>query len=730
MATPDPEPQTPTGSTADLPDESDLRAYLAGSLDPARFARVDAWLAALPADEAERRLAALDAPGRPLDLPVQRPGDGFVAEAAAGRLRRGEALGSGGMASVVCASDRALEREVALKILRPRQDGEDLEAYLLREAAFRREAALTAALDHPAIVPVHDIGRCDGRPAFTMKRLDGRPLDEVVATGSSPLAELVQILIHVADAIAFAHSRGIVHRDLTPANVLVGGFGAVYVIDWGLAAPRGTADGVRAGTTGWMAPEQAAGAVADPRMDVHALGGLLRLILGTDPPRGLAAVARRCLAADPAARYADAGEVAAELRRWLDDGVTAAQEAGAFELAWLRLRRSRRARGILVAAAVAAAAAAGLGLWLAHAAEADARARIARLGREAPLDRPEAIALALTEATAVAREHPRLPEAAALVARLDAALAVARSSERAAADRARIDGLLARTRRIGPWGDQIEAWRSALGGLGLGLDPAHRETDLRLLAGSPLRTQAMASLAFLWRAQREQGDTAGAEASAGLLAAAGPTTGWQALGRLLGMVEFRAHDPVLCRCDDSEAVLADPGAAAVALALFAPEERLTRYARERLAASPGDFWPLIAAARAALAAHDQGEAERLAWTASGAEPDSLLPRLLLAYVDLGRSAWPSLLAQTGQGLAADPGNTELLALRAVALARSGRAAEAQAVVDRLPAGHLRYHLAHRVGHPMELAVDALVAAGLAIGPAAPDLGPLTPHRHH
>jgi tRNA A-37 threonylcarbamoyl transferase component Bud32 len=696
-----------------MPDDAELRAWLRGTLSGGRCASLEAWLASLPPAEAEARLAALDRPGHTLAITVPTSSPNFTSERATGRLVTGDNLGVGGMATVVAAHDRALDRQVALKVLRPRLPAEDLETYLLREAAFRREAALTAALDHPAIVPVHDVGRVDGRPAFTMKRLDGNTFDRVVADRHLPLAELVRVLLHVAEAVASAHSRGIVHRDLTPANVLVGAFGAVYVLDWGLAGRSGSNDGIRAGTPGWMAPEQAQAAVADPRLDVYALGGLLALVLADSTPKALAAVATRCRASDPAERYADAGAVADELRRWLDDGVTLAQETNAVERAWLRLRQSPRLRAGLAAAGLAALAAMGAWRWTEQAAEERTRGRLAELEHSVPLDRPEAIGIARAEVEAIRREHPRLPEAVALAARLETAQALARTAAAAAEARARLDSLLRRTREIGPWGDQVQAWQETL--LQPGGDPA----------------TVAAARAFLWRAQREQDDTAGAAATAAQLAGSGPGPGWQALGRLLSLVAFRAHDPVLCLCEDSEAVLADAASAAVALALFAPEPRLTAYARARLLTAPGDFWPLIAAARAALAAHDTGEAERLAFIASGAEPGSLLPRLVLAYVALSRQTWSELLVQADRGLAADPGNSELLALRAVALARLGRREEAQAVIDHLPATHLRYHLSNRVGHPMELAVDALVAAGVTIAPAEPDLGPLTPpHRHH
>ena len=134
--------------------------------------------------------------------------------------------------------------------------------------------------------------------------------------------------------------------------------------------------------------------------------------------------------------------------------------------------------------------------------------------------------------------------------------------------------------------------------------------------------------------------------------------------------------------------------------------------------------------RAALNAGDLATAERQALIASGGEPASLYPQLLLAYVALARGDHAALLAAAERGLSANEEHSELLVLKAVALARSGKVKDANAIIAELDAGHLRYHLAHRVGHPMEKGVDALVAAGVTIPKADPKLGPLVPGHHH
>lgn len=728
------------------PSDTDLRRYAAGTLDTARFQEIDAWLATLPESEVERLLTAAGIAEPATTLPVASsaaPESGFRTTQYASRLAPGTTIGQGGMAEILTAHDQVLGRTVALKVMRPRGASEPFPAFLARQELFRREAAITAILEHPAIPPVYDVGQLDGRAAFTLHRIEGRTLEQVVRSGERSRADLLELLARVTDAVAYAHARGVVHRDLTSANILVAGFGAVYVIDWGLAGRCGEGDSLSVGTPGWMAPEQAQGAPPDPRQDVFALGRLLLFVLSPPDqplsatpeaeqaaiahlPAGLRALVGRCLDPDAPRRYPDGSAVAAELHRWLSEGVTLAQDAGGAVRLWIRLRRSRQARVAVLLILLATLLALASWWRIATRDEQLAVERVARIARETALDRPEALAVGLAEARAVVAEHPGLIPAATLVARLQVAADVAAQHAQQAQVSAALDRLLQRTRVLGPWADQIDDWLAALRQAGLALDAQHPEADEPVLRTHPQAALLAAGLPFLWRAERERGATGEAERTAKLLAAAGPTPGWQAFGRQLQITVFTAHDPTFCVCPDSEAILAEPAAAAVALAIYGPEARLTAYAQARLRDAPGDFWPLLAAARAARAAPDDQLAERLALVASGAEPDSLLPRLVLAYIALDHAAWPELLAQAERALHADPGNIEAKVLRTVAWARLGRLDEARTALAALPAGHLQYHLQHPVGHPMEGAVRALIEAGLLIPAAPADLGPLVP----
>ncbi len=724
------------------PSELDLHAYLTGSLDPELFAQVDAWLASASDEEAEAALSGCvdSLPDLSAQFSFMSVEQGF--QAARSRVVPGEILGQGGMAQVVAAHDRLIDRMVALKVLSARRPDEDLLSYYLRDMAFRREAALTATLDHPAIPPVYDVGVMGGRPAFTMKLLTGCTFEALLEMGEQPQIYLVQLLTRVAEAVASAHVHGIVHRDLSPRNILIGDFGAVYVVDWGLAARVGEDGGMRVGTPGWRSPEQEKGAAADPGMDVWALGALLhRALTGVPPdesllsakkrriPIGLRALIERCLQADPKQRYMDAQDVASELHRWMDQGLTLAQGAGAVTKNWIRFRRSPRARAAFAATLLASVLAVGVGWWLIQGQRNRVEERVRQITAEVPLDRPEALSVALDEVAGLRQRWPKLTDVAALEARLQAAKVMAEHHSRLDLVRTRLQQLLARTRLIGPWADQRDSWRSALRESGLALGATTRAADMAAMRNSAIGDIQAESLAFLWRAQRDGLPNQEAVDVATLLAEGGPNPGWKALGRLLQKAPFLAHDPLLVAGDDTTRVLENPEAAAIALALFSPDPRLTAYAQQRLAQAPGDFWALMAAGRAALVDHDVHEAQHLAFIASGAEPGSLLPRLLLAYVSLLHEDWPALKEEVGRGLETDPSNVELITLQAVALVHLGNRAAAQTLVDHIPAGHLRYHLAHQVGHPMELAVDALVNAGLYIAEASPDLGPLAPLQH-
>ena len=729
------------------PTTDELRGYLRGQLTSERFVEIERWLDAQPAETVERLLEESRAEDAGALAKVKPPAvSGFVADGGAGRLRPDGQIGIGGMAVVAAARDRALDRVVALKSLKARQVDESLEHYHLREAAFRREAALTAALEHPAIVPIYDVGRADGKPAFTMKRLEGETLQAVVSKNGRSRVALVEALLRVAEAVAFAHSRGVVHRDLTPENILLGEFGAVYVLDWGVAAQRGDGGGVAVGTPDWMAPEQVAGASANPRMDVFALGGLLMLVLtGRGPrkdhavdlaplqrrdlPRGLAALARRCLAIEPSERDADAGAVAADLRRWLDEGLTLAEQAGPLAWAWMRLRRSAKIRSLL-AASIVIMVSLSVAMWAnQHSELASSRQRLVDLAATISLDEPEAVAVGLAEVRAMVARHPQLDEATEMTARWQAVLDLANQRAVTVAQRARLETLLARTRRSGPWAEEITDWTKALHEADLRLTDTDHGHDLALLAAHPLRILLVESLTHLWHAAAAMNELDVARRASSLVALGGPSAGWRALGGLLQRTAFQAHQPVFCRCAESDGALADPASAAVILSLYGPDERLVAFARQEIARDPGAFWPLIASARAALTAGDLATAEHQALIASGSEPFSLFPQLILAYVALARSDNAALMLAAERGLIANPAHTELQVLKAVALARTGKIVEAQVIVSAIDAGHLQYHLQHRVGHPMERGVDALVAAGVVIPKADPRLGPLVPHHH-
>ncbi len=220
------------------------------------------------------------------------------------RFETGEEIGSGGMAIVELLHDRTLRRRLARKLLRTEMEDE-------RQAvqSFLREAQITGQLQHPNIVPVHDLGRTeDGRLHFTMKLLEGRTYAELVRElppgpiERGALFDLLEVVVKVCNALAFAHKRGVVHRDVKPENVMVGEFGEVYLVDWGLARladPDGELakidDPVSStftriwgrrviGTPGYMSPEQAAGGEMDARADIFAVGAMLYFLVARRPP--------------------------------------------------------------------------------------------------------------------------------------------------------------------------------------------------------------------------------------------------------------------------------------------------------------------------------------------------------------------------------------------------------------------------------------------------------------
>jgi serine/threonine protein kinase len=228
-------------------------------------------------------------------------------------------LGRGGMGAVFEAYDRTLDRDVAVKVM----------------DRAGSEAKVLAHLEHPGIVPVHDAGTlADGRVFYVMKRVRGERLNDALSPATST-AQRLDLFLRVCDAVAFAHAQGVIHRDLKPENVMLGAFGEVLVMDWGIATWGGAEappSGAVAGTPGFMAPEQAAGAdVIDARADVFALGALLDAMLVPPIPRPLAAIARRARAARPHERYASVEALAKDVERFRNGEPVEAYRENLFE---------------------------------------------------------------------------------------------------------------------------------------------------------------------------------------------------------------------------------------------------------------------------------------------------------------------------------------------------------------------------------------------------------------
>ena len=268
-----------------------------------------------------------------------------------------EAIGEGGMGKVYNARDRELQRNVALKVLHVAPPGGDAARRMVREAR------ILAELEHPAIVPIHDVGQlADGRIFYTMKLVKGTRLDEY--TREHPdLNALLRVFERMCEAVAFAHGHGVIHRDLKPENVMVGSFGEVLVMDWGVAkilgdrgvegggggeggasgapsdhravgarrdeqvrshpAPTGadTEPGTVLGTPGYMAPEQAAGLIdaIDERTDVYALGMILRGFVAAvkgKARRPLLALIAKATDPDPERRYGTVTRLAADIANY------------------------------------------------------------------------------------------------------------------------------------------------------------------------------------------------------------------------------------------------------------------------------------------------------------------------------------------------------------------------------------------------------------------------------
>ena len=243
-------------------------------------------------------------------------------------------LGRGGMGAVYLAEDRDLDRLVAIKVLDTPETTEDLRNRMVREAQ------IIARLEHPGIVPVHDVGTLpDGRIYYAMKFVRGSRLDEYAAQGAS-LRDRLRKFQAVCDAVAFAHAHGVIHRDLKPQNIMIGSFGEVLVLDWGVATIRDRpceSVGTIVGTQNYMSPEQARGEVdqLDERADIYSLGAVLHFLLKDQSKfsKAATAICSKAMSQAKEGRYATASELSADIGRLLDAEPVSAYRESAFEKA-------------------------------------------------------------------------------------------------------------------------------------------------------------------------------------------------------------------------------------------------------------------------------------------------------------------------------------------------------------------------------------------------------------
>jgi hypothetical protein len=429
-AMPDGPPTLPSGPP-DMPGDpaarNDHTTGVGAAASLGTLAMVSAVISAppaMPGPSEAQVMATMAGSWAPRNLPPSLP---------PARYQLGAEIARGGMGRVVDATDTRLRRVVAFK--------EALTSDRDSLARFEREIRITARLEHPSIVPVHDAGdSASGSPFYVMRKVSGQPLERLVA-GAETLGQRLALLPHIVDsaqALAHAHERGIVHRDIKPSNILVGDLGETVVIDWGLAKEIGEPDepvgkplvdladtlktraGIVYGTPGFMAPEQLRGAPVDERCDVYALGATLYHLLSRKPPHhaktademmkaavaapptpirelvegvppDLSTIVDKALAHDPTTRYQNARELAGDLQRFLTGQLVASHHYSPVEKL-VRWVRRNRALSAAIAAAIAIATIAVIRIVIERN-RADRAAAVAELRRDEAERRAEELTL-------------------------------------------------------------------------------------------------------------------------------------------------------------------------------------------------------------------------------------------------------------------------------------------------------------------------------------------------
>jgi serine/threonine-protein kinase len=270
------------------------------------------------------------------------------------RYRVIERIGRGGMGSVYLAEDFELQRKIALKVMNLTDPSGDIAKRMWREAR------IVAQLEHPGIVPIHDVGiLADGRVFYAMKYVQGNRLDQYRSKRTSQ-AEVLRLFQKICEAVAFANAHGVIHRDLKPENIMVGPFGEVLVMDWGVAkvlrnldpdvsahsqaesSETDTQHGTVIGTKGYMSPEQARGETdtLDQRTDIYSLGAILSFLLPEKDKR-LAAICKKAMAESPSDRYFEAEQLAADIAHFFDHQPVSAYRENIIErtLRWIDRNR-------------------------------------------------------------------------------------------------------------------------------------------------------------------------------------------------------------------------------------------------------------------------------------------------------------------------------------------------------------------------------------------------------